>query len=114
MGNSHPALLDHEPFGTRIPETPDSQGQLTMPCPQQAARGAPSQPLPVLEGAEARAPSFLPEKPFSALVQHRPINPAPEIPCHRPLAAEHGGGQLALLRLQVPQGEPARVPAGDH
>lgn len=27
---------------------------------------------------------------------------------------EHGGGQLALLRLQVPQGEPARVPAGDH
>lgn len=26
---------------------------------------------------------------------------------------EHGGGQLTLLRLQVPQREPARVPAGN-
>lgn len=90
-----------------------------MPCVGQADSGALSWTLPVLKGAETEAPSSLQENPFDALVQHCPITPIPGS-CSDSSSPptfgcrEHGGGQLALLRLQVPQGEPAWVPAGDH
>lgn len=76
------------PFGTRALKIPDSggllRGQLTVPCPWWAASGAPSRSLPVLEGAEAGAPSFLQDNPFNALVQHCPITLGPP---YQPLAA---------------------------
>lgn len=104
------------PFGTRALKIPDSggllRGQLTVPCPWWAASGAPSRSLPVLEGAEAGAPLFSPGQSLQcscAALSHHPWSPLPTFGC-----CEHGGGQLALLRLQVPQGEPAWVSAGDH